>query len=268
MKPFLSYVGSKKTFMKKLQFPRKINNYYEPFVGGGSVFFELNNKYNINKNFINDFDEELINVYYQIKTNLDKLLELLEKLNKKKTREDFKKIVDEYNTNKKDLLLLAGMYIYLNKISFNGVLGYSKKKPGIINPSYSKHRSKFNIHKEMELRKLTKTIKETEIQSLDYKEFLNKYIPKEGDFVFFDPPYLIKSVTQYYKNIFDIDDFIELKNICDKLNKDKVNFFITLNNNEELKEIFNEYNIKYYTRKSFASNIDNAVGQEMAITNY
>jgi DNA adenine methylase len=69
MKPFLSYIGSKQKFMNKLDplFPEDINNYYEPFVGGGSVLFYLNENYDINKNYINDVDSDVINIYKVIK---------------------------------------------------------------------------------------------------------------------------------------------------------------------------------------------------------
>ena len=265
MKSFLTYIGSKKKFMKELNFPEKINNYYDPFVGGGSVYFEINNRYHVKKNYINDLDKELINVYMQIKNNFDELLKVLEKLTKERTREEFQKVVDEYNTNKKDKLLLAAMYIYLNKRSYNGKLNYRKKNPGFIKPSYSKFRSKYNIHKEKDLRKLTKTIKETDIQSLDYKEFLSNK-PKEGDFVFIDPPYFVRSVKQYYKNIFEIDDYKTLKGVCDGLNDKKVNFMITLNDNDDLKEIFRGYNIRVFGKYSISSR--EHIEKEMIITNY
>ena len=54
MKPFISYIGSKQKFMKKIApyLPKEINNYYEPFVGGGSMFFHVNQHYDIKKNYI------------------------------------------------------------------------------------------------------------------------------------------------------------------------------------------------------------------------
>ncbi|HBS53020.1 MAG TPA: modification methylase, partial [Flavobacterium sp.] len=76
MKPFLSYIGSKQKFMNKLDtlFPETINNYYEPFVGGGSVFFYLNDleDYDIKHNYINDVDSDVIHIYKVIKNDTKK----------------------------------------------------------------------------------------------------------------------------------------------------------------------------------------------------
>ena len=65
MKTFLNYIGSKRRLLKKIErfLPNSINNYYEPFVGGGSMLFHLNNIYDIKKIFINDIDKDLINVF-------------------------------------------------------------------------------------------------------------------------------------------------------------------------------------------------------------
>ena len=70
MKPFVKWAGGKEKEIKyfESQFPQSINNYFEPFLGGGSVFFYLNEKLKINKSFINDFSKELIDLYKCVKT--------------------------------------------------------------------------------------------------------------------------------------------------------------------------------------------------------
>ena len=98
---------------------------------------------------------------------------------------------------------------------------------------------------------------------------MNDDKPEKGDFVFFDPPYLVKDVKQYYKDVFKMKDFKELKNICDKLDKRNVNFMVTLNCTKEFKELFKNYNIKCINKKSTTSNKKGGyIEKEMVITNY
>ncbi len=145
MKPFLSYIGSKQKFMKKLVplFPEEINNYYEPFVGGGSVLFYLNEHYDINKNYINDLDNDVINVYKMIKDKQTKLIKYLDILNKKKSKKNFEKLVDIFNNNKSDKILLAAIYIFFTKRTFNGWI--RKNNDNTIKSYYSKNHSYKNI---------------------------------------------------------------------------------------------------------------------------
>lgn len=266
LKPFIGYIGSKKNFMKELNFPEEINNYYEPFIGGGSVFFHINNNYEINKNYINDLNKNVINIYNEIKKNPEKMINNLEKLNKKKSKEDFYLFVNKYNSDNLDNLEKSSLYIYLNKVSFNNNFNYNKIK-NKIKPYYSLSHSKSNIYKESNIKNISKLLKKTIISNIDYKNFIKKYKPKKGDFVFLDPPYLVQNVKQYYKNIFKLNDFKEMKDLCDKLNDKEVNFMITLNKNDELIKIFNNYNIKFIEKKSFISTFKK-VENEIIITNY
>jgi DNA adenine methylase len=87
MKPFLKWVGGKTEILEDLfiSFPENINNYYEPFIGGGSVLIELLNKINkneikVNNFFISDYNENLINLYNTIKNNPNELLEILQNI--------------------------------------------------------------------------------------------------------------------------------------------------------------------------------------------
>ena len=269
MKPFLSYIGSKQKFMDKLDqlFPESINNYYESFVGGGSVLFYLNNleDYNIKHNYINDVDSDVINIYKVIKNDTKKLLRYLEELNKLHSKKDFNNLIDTFNYNKKDKVMLAAIYIFLNKRSFNGNCKYNSDN--LLNCSYSNSKKNSNIYSIENIEDIANILKTTIIKNKDYIKFLNEHKPKSGDFVLFDPPYLVNNINQYYKESFDIHDFEKLKQVCDKLDSKKVNFMITLNKHPKLKKLFQDYNIKTFTKKSsFTSCKYNEY--EMIITNY
>ena len=271
MKPFISYIGSKGRYTKILKFPDKINNYYEPFIGGGSIFFHINNNYDIKKNFINDLDKDLINVYKCIKNNKVELLRELNKLNKLRTKNNFNNLIEKFNKNKYGNVLKCAIYIYMTKRSYNGNLNYWKNKN--IKPNYSNNNSKINIFNKNNIEQISHLLnKKIKINKLDYITFLNKNKPKKGDFVFIDPPYLLLYAKQYYKYVFSLEDFEKLKNECDKLNKNKVNFMLTLNYDIKLKKMFKNYKIKVLKKKN--STVSNGKGcskgkeKELIITNY
>lgn len=268
MKPFINYVGSKRFLINNIKYPNSINNYYEPFIGSGTIFFDINNKKKINKNYVNDGNKEIINLYRVIKKNRKELIIKLKELDKKRTKLEFKEIVKDYNENKINIIKKVATLIYLLKISFNSNLKYGKNNK--IHPIFSSSNAKKkSIYNEKNIKDISKLLKKTIIKNKDYKKFLKDNKPKEGDFIFFDPPYLVKDVKQYYKDVFLMKDFIELKNICDELNKRKVNFMITLNCLKEFKKLFKDYKIKCIDKRSTTSNRKGGyIEKEMIITNY
>ena len=268
MKPFITYIGSKQKFMSKIDnlLPEHINNYYEPFVGGGSVFFYINEHYDVNKNYINDLDSDLINIYKVIKKNPDELIEELKILNKLKSKSQYEKIVKYFNENKSDKIKYAANYIFISKKSYNGKLNYNEKR-GNIKPNYSFDKIKTQIYVKDNIYDCSELLNSTKISNYDYNEFFNKNKPKKGDFVFIDPPYLVNNAVYYYKNAFNINDFERLKKTCDKLSKQKINFMVTLNKHKELQKLFNQYNIKCFKKYSALSRGINKE-YEMIITNY
>ena len=72
VQPVLKWVGGKRQLLNEIEkyIPNGNYKYYEPFIGGGAVFFSVQPKNAV----INDFNEELINVYMVIKNNLEELL--------------------------------------------------------------------------------------------------------------------------------------------------------------------------------------------------
>lgn len=274
VKPFVSYIGTKSKMMTKLSkyFPENINNYFEPFVGGGSVFLYISQNYEIKKSYINDIDRDIIDAFKCVKHSADILIDGLRTLNKpsSKTKKAFVKIVDLYNnrdeleTSYQNKCIKSAMYIYLTKMAYNSKLNYYKD--GSINPYYSSSYKTTNIYNEKHIRSVTNILKATTISRLDYREFLKKYPPKKNDFVFFDPPYLVNNVKQYYKDTFIHDNFVNLKTLCDSLDKRSVNWMITLNKNEKLRDLFSDYQVRYI--KKFSHMSGNGLEYEMIITNY
>ena len=215
--PFLKWAGGKRQLLPEIRkhIPQNINTYYEPFVGAGAVFLGLQ----FNNVVINDINSELINCYNVIKNNPEELIKELSKF--KNSEEEFYKIRNwdrEENYNKRSSVEKAARTIYLNKTCFNGLYRVSSK--GFFNVPYGKYKNPSFVNAD-NIRNLSKYFKSANIT------FLNKDFSavvedaKEGDFIYFDPPYYpinkTSSFTSYSKDGFSQEDQIKLKKEIDTL---------------------------------------------------
>lgn len=221
-RPFLKWVGGKGSVIAELRrfFPESYDNYFEPFVGGGAVFFSLKTK----KSTINDINQSLMSAYINIRDHVDELIEELEKiqieyhsLDSDNQKIKFYKIREEYNALKdRNSIRRTVLLIFLNKTCFNGM--YRENKSGGFNVPFNKSR-KPTICDEINLREISEILKHTAILSGSYRQAVKK--AKKGDFIYFDPPYqpLSKtaSFTSYSKDDFGEKDQIELKELIDEL---------------------------------------------------
>lgn len=262
------YIGSKKMLLKKIDkyFPDTINNYYEPFIGGGSVFFYLNEQYKIKKNYINDLDSDLINVFKTIKNDKKILLKYLSKLDKLHSKKDFQTSVDIFNTLKQNKTLVAAIYFFIAKRSFNGRFNYNKYD-NMIKPNYANDFKNKHIYDEEIINKISTLLGNTNISNLNYIDFLSTKHFKKDDFVFMDPPYLMTNSQYFYKNDFDLDEYNKLYDLCYKLDKKNVNFMLTTNKHFQIKKLFKDFNIKTVEKYSHISR-GKGTEYEYVITNY
>ncbi len=219
-KPFVKWVGGKRQLLvqfklRNLYPPEKFNlingRYFEPFVGGGAVFFDLLPE----KAFLSDLNNELVITYNVIKNNIDELAKSLKK--HKYEKEYFLKIRTK-DPKKLSDIEVASRFIYLNRTCFNGM--YRVNSKGGFNVPFGKYSNPL-ICDEQNLRRVSKVLKNVEIKCQDYKEVLKK--AKKGDFVYFDPPYFpvskTASFTSYTKEAFLEKEQIELRNTFLELHK-------------------------------------------------
>lgn len=281
IKPIVKWVGGKSKIMNKIidKLPPKFNNYYEPFVGGGSVF--LNIPYT-KKAYINDFNKDLINIYKLIKTQhsaLYKMLKQLETEYNSSKNIDTKKLLFMKNRNKfnnikeKQGIARAALYIFLNKTCFNGIM--IENLNGDTNPSFGFH-EKVTIANIENMKEFSKKLnKSVFISNKDYKLFLTNV--KKGDFVYLDPPYVPDDITKHnYKynssKSWSIDDFNEFFEVVDKL--DKIGAYIMMSNSYS-KLIRKHYKNKKYnmykipiSRTVSVKKSTRGLKHEVLITNY
>lgn len=235
VKPFLRWAGGKTWFTKHIEnyIPKDFNDYYEPFVGGGSVFFYLKSKGFIkNKAYLSDSNSDLINTYKILKNHSNDLFEIL------KTHIDTE---DEYyrmrSTDFSDKIEKAAKFLYLNKTSFNGI--YRVNRNGEYNVPYG--RRNLNILYDFEhLKDISIALKNTYLSTQDFKERCK--LIKKNDFVFIDPPYTVahenNGFIQYNQSIFSWNNQLQLSKLTDELNEKEVHFLVTNAYHDCIKEIY------------------------------
>lgn len=254
MKPYLRWAGGKTQIIGDIKSIieenfSKENTFYEPFVGGGAVFLSLSTK----KVVINDFNEELINSYRIIKDDLNGLIELLtlmEDKHKKSPNGDFYYEVRKWDRepdylNKRKEVERAARLIYLNKLCFNGL--YRVNNKGFFNTPIGRPNLK-SIVDEENLRSVSDYLNKSNIKLVngDFEKAVKT--AKEGDFIYFDPPYDYneKGFIQYTvidKKHYTIE---RLKSVSDSLVERGCKVLISNNDTEKVKKLFNT---KYYCFK-------------------
>ncbi|MFA6430447.1 MAG: DNA adenine methylase [Candidatus Paceibacterota bacterium] len=277
-KPFVKWVGGKRQLLEQFKlmnlyppekFDPKIGRYFEPFVGGGAVFFDLLPK----KASLSDMNNELVITYNVIKNDVESLIKSLKK--HKNTKEYFLDIRAKEVSNLTDVEI-ASRFIYLNRTCFNGL--YRVNSHGGFNVPFAGNKNPL-ICDDINLRKISKALKYIEIKKQDYKEVLKK--AKKGDFIYFDPPYYpinkTSSFTSYTKEAFLEKEQIELRDTFVELTKRGC--FVMLSNSDTpfINKIYSEIKIKgklIRINKVFAGRAINSKGSgrgkitEVLITNY
>lgn len=250
--PIVKWVGGKRQLMFELlkNMPQIYNRYFEPFIGGGALFFELQPE----QAYISDMNEELINLYQVVRDNVDELITDLKKHDISK--EYFMEIRNIDRTEDYEnwsSIQKASRFIYLNRTCFNGM--YRVNSKGEFNVPFGHYKNP-RIVDENNLTNCSNLLQITEIRHADFSEILTKV--QEGDFVYFDPPYVplseTSSFTSYTKDGFDIDMQFKLRDVCDELDSIGVKFLLSNSDTKLVNELYENYNIK----KVFASRQINA----------
>lgn len=270
--PFLKWVGGKRQLMSSIveHLPENINEltYFEPFIGGGAVLFHLQP----NNAVINDFNEELINVYNVIKNNLN---ELITDLKSHENNSDYFYNIRGLDRTEefKNLTNIqrASRVIYLNKTCFNGL--YRVNNAGEFNAPFGRYKNP-NIVNEPTLKAVNKFLNKNNISinSGDYSEILNH--ADERSFVYLDPPYHpiseSSNFTGYVQGGWDLFDQIRLRDVCNQLNERGVNFLLSNSSSPQIRDLYENYTITTVkaTRSINSNGADRGEIDEVLIKNY
>jgi DNA adenine methylase len=220
-KPFLRWAGGKRWLTKHIKLISKleINDYFEPFLGGGSVFFNLQNYSGAH---LSDLNQELIETYQCLRKNPLKVITALEKY-----KNEEKEYYTVRNTSYEDIYDRAAKFIFLNKTSFNGI--YRVNKSGVFNVPYG-FRKNLDIIDKNNLLQVSAKLQNTEIECRDFFEIADKI--QRGDLIFLDPPYTVahenNGFIAYNQKIFSLDDQRRLSLLVEKI-KDIGAYYVLTN---------------------------------------
>jgi DNA adenine methylase len=266
-RPFLKWAGGKGRLIQQYQdyFPQDWNNYYEPFLGGGAVFFHLQPA----RAILTDINADLINTYCCVKNHVEELIDLLKK-HKERHNKDYYYDVRSYCESTD--LEKAARFIYLNKTCFNGL--YRVNSQGKFNVPVGRYKNP-GICQEDVLRVASEALARAEIYQADFTKVLDSATSSD-DFVFFDPPYEPISNTSYFTSYsryaFTREDQIRLRDTCEKLASRRVNVLVCNSDCEFIQEIYQEIGFvlhKIKATRSINSNIKKrGMINELLITSF
>jgi DNA adenine methylase len=275
-KPFIKWVGGKRGLLEQLLplFPKNFNNYHEPFVGGGAVFFELysENLLSGKKIILSDINKDLVTTYKVIQSNPTNLIDNLKNYKEQHSKEFYYKVreVDrkEYYNNLSDLEK-ATRFIYLNKTCFNGL--YRVNKNGFFNTPIGSYKNP-NIADRETILNASLALQDALILEQSFEKVLDN--AKKGDFIYFDPPYYplnkTSNFTSYDSNCFLEEEQIKLFEVFKEL--DKIGCLVALSNSDTnfIKELYKEYDINIVNANRFINSKSSGRGKinEVLVRNY
>src|SRR5438046_1671490 len=247
--PFVKWAGGKASLLPDLlrHVPSHLSNYYEPFLGGGALFFAIcarNTGFNAH---LSDINNELINTYGVVKSKPDELIQLLSKFEHEYYRS---KSMSNYFYEKRawrpsNSIESAARLIFLNKSCYNGL--YRVNSRGQFNVPFGDYKRPL-IANSKTIRSLSNALRATnaQIKCVDYKDAALSC--SEGDFVYFDPPYnptsKTSSFTDYTRDGFSQDDQRELAMIFSKLAERGCHVLLSNSDTPLIRELYAGFPLK------------------------
>jgi len=269
-RPFLKWAGGKTQLVDKIieRLPFRFENYHEPFLGGGALFFKLCRERRFKHAVISDLNSELIDVYCAIRDCLD---DVVEKLTSYPHDEVFYYELRAKRPADLSLPERAARMIYLNKTGYNGL--YRVNRAGQFNVPFGRYDNP-NFLDADNLKAVSNSLKGVEIENATFETVLDH--ARAGDLVYFDPPYVPVSrtanFTSYQANGFSLDDQIRLRDVCIELTNRKIHVILSNSGTETVRELFKSF--MFCQSEVLASRAINCLGnrrgktRELIVTNY
>ena len=270
--PFVKWAGGKRQLIPQIRerMPEKYNDYYEPFIGGGAVIFDL-----LPANaLINDINKALINTYRTICNEPDAFLKEVNRLDNDMW-EDGKKYYYSIREHYNDKLMrseydveLAALFVFINKHCFNGL--YRVNGKGLFNVPYNNSR-RVSVDEDVIIA-TSEYLRGVTIIDGDFEQACKN--AKKGDFVFIDSPYAPLNPTSfesYTKEGFDIESHKRLAKLYDELTARGCYCMLTNHNTELINELYGnkDYKIDVVSvKRMINSDASNRVGEVVIICNY
>ncbi|MCS4488101.1 DNA adenine methylase [Streptococcus sciuri] len=271
LQPFTKWTGGKRQLLPMITslMPDNYNKYFEPFVGGGALFFELSPTDAI----INDFNSELINCYQQIRDNSEELIQLLSKHKESNSKEyylDLRSVDRDGRIKKMSDTERAARILYMLRVDFNGLYRVNSKNQ--FNVPYGRYKNPKIVDENLIL-SISKYLNENSIQIMngDFEKAVEDV--KAGDFVYFDPPYIpiseTSAFTSYTHEGFSYDDQVRLRDTFKRLSEKGVHVMLSNSSSPLVYELYKDFTIHSIevTRANGAKASSRGKVSEVIVTN-
>ncbi len=232
--PFIRWAGGKTwltEYVHELISGIEFQNYYEPFLGGGAVFFSVDTP---NPSFLSDLNDELVNSYIQVRDYPEMVV---------KQMKEFKNIEDDYYRIREiefvDPIQKAARFIYLNYTSYNGL--YRVNREGKYNVPYGHRAIEYDYQK---IYLASEKLKNAFIASGDFE--MHKKRINKNDLVFLDPPYSVSDVlkengfVQYNQKLFPLEEQKRLSGFVSHIKDVGAYYILTNTAHETIRQIFDK----------------------------
>ena len=258
-KPFVKWVGGKRSILSTLldKKPDNFERYYEPFLGGGALFFSLQPSNAV----LSDINFSLVRTYQALKVSVDDVIDHLHRHKQNHCKEYYLKTRDSFANHVSDVEL-AAKFIYLNKTCYNGLFRVNKSgKFNVPMGSYKNPR----ILDDENLRAVSKTLANTVIQ----QGTVEQIGIESNAFYYLDPPYH-KTFSSYDKAGFGDKEHHMLAMLCKKIDEAGSKFMLSNSDTPYIRKLYQRFNRETVMAGRMISCKSNQRGKEaeLLIRNY
>jgi DNA adenine methylase len=242
-RPFVKWVGGKGQLLfeliSRMPDPDTIRVYYEPFLGGGALFFATEPI----RASLSDINGELINAYLAVRDSVD---QLVRNLRRHKYEQDYfyriRNIDRTPSFRRWSNVRRAGRLIYLNKTCYNGLFRVNSK--GYFNTPFGRYTNP-TIADPDNLVACSKALQHADIVQASFEKVVDQ--ARAGDFVYFDPPYMPVSATAYFTNYsekgFGTHMQQQLYEVCCALDKKRIRFMLSNSAVDFIRTLYSRFKI-------------------------
>jgi DNA adenine methylase len=258
-RPFLRWAGSKRRLLPKLvpRLPREYNRYFEPFLGGGSVFFALKPEAAV----LSDINFSLIQAFRAIRDDVDHVIRILREMDY--SEEWYYRLRGATSTS--DRWEAAARFIALNLTCWNGL--YRENSQGKFNVPFGS-RENPDFLDETRLRAASVGLRHAVLLHADFETVLKR--AEDGDLVYVDPPYVTlhtrNGFSEYNKRLFKWEDQVRLAKVCRSLVERGTQVVLTNGSHESITHLYPDFQIDRVRGSStIAASVDHRGRSEEAI---
>ena len=233
-KPFLKWVGGKRQLLTQIEpyIPEKYGTYFEPFTGGGALFFRLQPK----KAVLADSNERLVRTYLGVRDAVEEVIGHLQSYKHELSSFEAARARD---IDRESDAEVAAWMIYLNRTGYNGL--YRVNSRNVFNVPFGKYKRP-QICSPKILRACSKALTKTRILHADFADTVKT--AKKGDFVYFDPPYVPLTKTANFRSYtsqgFEMADQERLRDLARDLKRRGVTVLLSNSSAPEVKELYRD----------------------------